>query len=101
MAKKIFCNVRQNKTWVQILGFARPKCNDPSLQKEWLNDFAIGGMDFSKADGDLNAEIVEIRRELSSAFGRTLTPGEIRKFTAADIPRCTRMAPLPKPPTTP
>jgi hypothetical protein len=98
MARKIFCNVRQNATWVQVQGFARPKCDTASLQTVWEGDFAVGGMDLSKADGDERAEIREIRRELNAAFGRTLTVAEIQKLTADDIPRCTRTAPLPKPP---
>ncbi len=96
MAQKIFCNVRQNQTWVQVHGFARPKCSRSNLQAEWLSDFAMGGLDTSKQDGDTKAEILEIRRELNAAFGRKLTVEEIRKLTAADIPRCSATAPLPK-----
>lgn len=96
-AKKIFCNVRRNKTWVRILGFARPQCDDTSLQNEWRGDFRMGGRDLSKADGDLKKEIKETRKELSDAFGRELTAEEIQKFTEKDIPRCKKTAPLPKP----
>jgi hypothetical protein len=97
MAKTIFCNVRQNKTWVQVHGFARPSCDHGTLQDEWLSDFKMGGSDLSKADGDMAGEIRETRRELNAAFGRTLTVDEIQKFTAKDIPRCSATAPLPKP----
>jgi len=97
MAKKIFCGVRQNQTWVQVQGFARPKCNTPALQKVWEGDFAEGGLDLSTADGDEKAEIYETRKELNDAFGRTLSVDEIRKLTAADIPHCSSTAPLPKP----
>jgi hypothetical protein len=98
MAKKIFCNVRQNQTWVQVQGFARPKCSTASLQTVWQGDFDEGGKDLSQADGDEQAEIREVRRELNEAFGRTLTVEEIRgKKAPGDIPRCTRTAPLPKP----
>jgi hypothetical protein len=99
MAKKIFCNVRQDQTWVQVQGFARPKCGNAKLQQEWLDDFKKGGQDLSKADGDEKANIQETRRELNAAFGPTLTPDEMNKFTAADIPRCSRTAPLPNPPS--
>jgi hypothetical protein len=99
IAKKLFSNVRQDQTWVQVQGFARPRCSNSTLQKEWLGDFAVGGMDLSKADGDMKGEIQEIRKELSAAFGRTLTVDEIQKLTAADIPRCSATAPLPKPTT--
>ncbi len=95
MAKKIFCGVRQNQTWVKVLGFARPKCDNANLQAEWLGDFRTAGM--AKSDGLTTAgEIAEARRELNAAFGRTLTVAEINKFTAADIPRCKSKAPLPK-----
>ena len=97
MAKTIFCNVRQNRTWVQVHGFARPNCGHDGLRQEWLGDFAVGGADLSKADGDTAAQIRETRRELNAAFGRTLTVDEIRALTADDIPRCSATAPLPKP----
>ncbi|HME31294.1 MAG TPA: DUF4157 domain-containing protein [Terriglobales bacterium] len=99
VAKKIFCNVRQDQTWIQVQGFSRPKCSNSKLQTEWLEDFATGGRDLSKADGDDKANIQETRKELNAAFGRTLTPDEMNKLTAADIPRCSASAPLPKPAT--
>ena len=98
MAKKIFCNIRQGKTMVQIHGFARPKCDTPSLQDVWKGDFTTAGTDLGK-DGEQNAQIREARSELNSAFGRTLSVDEIRKFTEKDIPRCKSKAPAPSPPT--
>jgi Domain of unknown function (DUF4157)/L,D-transpeptidase catalytic domain len=97
-AKKIFCNVRQGQTWVQVHGFARPKCSNKALQMEWLLDFFRGGQDLSKADSKQQGLIRETRKDLNAAFGRTLTPEEMNKFTAADIPRCSGTAPLPTPP---
>ncbi len=95
MAKKIFCGVRQNQTWVKVLGFARPQCDNKTLQAEWMADFATAGM--AKPDGVTTAaEIAETRRELTAAFGRTLKPDEFNKLTEADIPRCKSSAPLPK-----
>jgi hypothetical protein len=67
------------------------------LQNEWLGDFATGGADLAKADGDLAGQIRETRKELNAAFGRTLTVAEIQKLTAKDIPHCSATAPLPKP----
>lgn len=97
MARKIFCGVRQNQTWVQVQGFPRPMCNHPNLQREWERDFATGGADISKADGDTQASIRETRRMLNAAFGRVLNVEEIRTLTAKDIPRCSATAPLPTP----
>lgn len=96
-ATKIFCSVRQNATWVQVHGFARPSCDRRSLQEEWQGDFTMGGMSTSGQDGEMRGEIRETRRELSAAFGRELKPDEINAFTAKDIPRCRTKAPLPKP----
>jgi Domain of unknown function (DUF4157) len=100
MAKKIFCGARQYKTYVKVLGFARPKCDNATLQAEWLSDFQMAGM--AKPDGMTTAdEIAEARTELNSAFGRTVKPDEFAKMTAADIPRCKSKAPLPKPAAAP
>ena len=100
MAKKIFCGVRRNDTWVKVLGFARPKCDNTTLQKEWLNDFRTAGT--AKPDGVITAgEIAETRHEMESAFGRKLKVEDYKKLTAADIPRCKSSAPLPKPAATP
>jgi len=103
MACNIFNGSRVGKTMVQIKGFARPMCDDTTLQTEWQHDFDKGGKDMSKADGDEKAEIAETRRELNAAFGRTLKPEEIRGFTAKDIPKCKQTRPLPTPaaPATP
>jgi hypothetical protein len=97
MAKTIFCNVRQNRTWVQVHGFARPSCDHNNLRNEWIEDFSMGGDDLSKTDGDTAAQIRETRRELNATFGRILTVGEIKALTADDIPRCSATTPLPKP----
>jgi hypothetical protein len=97
MARTIFRNVRQNQTWVQVHGFARPSCDHDALRDEWLGDFSVGGADPSKADGDTASQIRETRRELNAAFRRTLTIDEIRALTADDIPRCSVTARLLKP----
>ena len=97
-AVKTFCGVRQNQTWVQVQGFARPMCDHPNLQNAWLGDFRDGGRNLSDYDGDaeMQASIREARRMINAAFGRTLTPEQIRGLTAADIPRCTGTVPRPK-----
>jgi hypothetical protein len=101
MACNIFNGSRVGKTMVQIKGFARPMCDDTTLQAEWQHDFDKGGKGMSKADGDEKAEIAETRTELNAAFGRTLKPEEIRGFTAKDIPKCTATRPLPAAPVPP
>jgi len=101
MACTIFNGSRVGKTMVKIEGFARPMCDHALLQKEWLADFANGGKDLSKADGDERGEIAETRRELNAAFGRKLTVAEIQALTAADIPKCTATRTLPVKPATP
>lgn len=92
MARKIFCGVRQNQTWVQVQGFARPQCDHPALRSEWEGDFAFGGRDLNDHDGDAatQSSIRETRRMLNAAFGRELSVAEIRSLTADDIPRCTQ-----------
>lgn len=89
-AVKTFCGVRQNQTWVQVQGFARPLCDNTNLQNAWLGDFATGGRNLSDYDGDtsMQSSIREARRMINAAFGRTLTPEEIGGLTASDIPRC-------------
>ncbi len=89
-AVKTFCGVRQNQTWVQVQGFARPMCDNSNLQSAWLGDFAMGGRNLSDYDGDRDtqASIREARRMINAAFGRTVTPEEMRGFDASDIPRC-------------
>jgi pyrrolidone-carboxylate peptidase len=89
MAVRLFCGARQNQTIVHIRHLARPMCDHPALQKEWLNDFALAGTDPLPPDGDrTRASILTERMALESAFGRKLTPAETAAFTAADIPRC-------------
>jgi pyrrolidone-carboxylate peptidase len=89
MAKKIFCGSRQRRTMVEVRGFARPRCDHPTLQHEWEDDFALAGRDVPDGDPAMRRSILEERRALNDAFGRRLGVQEIRGFTAADIPRCT------------
>lgn len=96
MAKKIFCGSRVDQTWVQVKGFARPKCDHPALQQEWLEDFALAGTDVKDGDDSpLAKNIRETRKEMESAFGKSHTTAQYRALTVADIPRCTGTAPLP------
>ncbi|HET7461541.1 MAG TPA: DUF4157 domain-containing protein [Longimicrobium sp.] len=98
MAKKIFCASRVNATKVEVRGFARPKCSDSNLQKEWLADFELAGTDIKDGDKSETArEVREARREMESAFGAKHTPEQYRALTAADIPRCKATATIPAP----
>lgn len=92
MATKIFCGVRQNRTWVQVQGFARPMCDHGNLRSAWMGDFSMGGRDLSAHDGDADMQrsIREARRMINAAFGRRLTVDEIRDLGPDDIPRCSR-----------
>jgi hypothetical protein len=97
-AVRTFCGVRQNQTWVQVQGFARPMCDHPNLESAWLGDFQAGGRNLRDHDGDTDMQrsVLEARRMINAAFGRTLTPEEIRGLTAADIPRCARTVARPE-----
>ena len=97
MAKTIFCGVRQNRTHVEVRGFARPSCEQGSLRREWEKDFRAGGRDISQLDGDRDAmaSLRETHRMLKATFGRELTVDEIRALSADQIPRCSGRAPLP------
>lgn len=97
-AVKTFCGVRQNQTWVQVQGFARPMCDHGNLRSAWEGDFSMGGRNLSDHDGDtdMQSSIREARRMINAAFGRTLTPEEIRGLDADDIPRCTRTVKRPE-----
>lgn len=94
-AKTIFCGVRQSRSRVDVRGFPRPRCDHPTLQREWMSDFTLAGTDVPDGDPAQASSIREERRALNEAFGRRLTVQELRGFTAADIPRCTSQAARP------
>jgi hypothetical protein len=79
MAKTIFCNVRQNRTLVQVRGFTTPSYDHHKLREEWMEDFSMSGDELSKADGDAAAQIHETHRKLNAS--------DIKALTADDIPR--------------
>jgi len=111
-ARKIFCGAVQNKTLVQVRGFARPKCDDPDLQAEWQGDFETAG---GKPDGEgvgearkmlrdslglkNDKELLEVIKKLELPEPFTLLdPKEEAKVLArveAKIPRCKDTGPLP------
>lgn len=95
IAVKVFCGARQNQTMVQIRGFARPRCDHPELQNEWLGDFFTAGAEIRDGDPEGARQIREERRALNEAFGRTLSVSEIRGLEVEDIPRCGATAPRP------
>ena len=87
MAKKVYCGSRQDVTWVQVRGFARPSCGHTALRREWEGDFRWGGRDLD-GDRDQQASIRETRRMLNEAFGRNLSVADIRQLNANHIPKC-------------
>lgn len=113
-ARKIFCGAKQNQTMVQVRGFARPKCDHPTLIDEWQGDFETAG---KKADGEEKGHILETRRLLRESMGvddkelqKTIKDLELpepytmlekkeekklRGRVAAKIPRCKGTGPLP------
>jgi hypothetical protein len=93
-ARKIYCGARQNRTRVQVRGFARPKCSDRQVQQEWENDFAEAGR--PATDGEQRRTRAEYRRMLREAYGRELREEEIAAgLTRLEIPRCRSRGALP------
>jgi pyrrolidone-carboxylate peptidase len=93
-ARKIYCGARQNKTRVQVRGFARPKCSDKEVQKEWESDFTEAGR--PATDGEERRTRAEYRRMLREAYGRELKEEEIAAgLTKLEIPRCKSRGALP------
>jgi len=88
MAVKVWCGSVAGRTTVEVKNIARPMCDHPALQREWLGDFADAATDPLPPDGDTRRNILETRRELTRAFGTTHTPAQYGAMTAADIPRC-------------
>jgi hypothetical protein len=86
-AIKMFCGARQFQTRVQVINPARPDCANENLKNAWLGDFSTAAepLDGEKKHDD---NVLETRRELASAFGRTRPPAEYSTLTAANIPRC-------------
>jgi pyrrolidone-carboxylate peptidase len=93
-ARKIYCGARQNKTRVQVRGFARPKCSDAQVRKEWEGDFREAGR--KPTDGEERKTRDEYRRVLRESYGRELKEEEIAAgLTKLEIPRCKRRAARP------
>jgi hypothetical protein len=100
-AQKIFCNVRQNLTAVEVTGFARPRCSHPALQTEWAEDFAEATGP-EPSDPRERYLFNELRRSLRGALGLPRRFTDFGSLTVPDdIPRCARTAPLPTAPTMP
>jgi hypothetical protein len=88
-AVKIFCGSIAHKTTVDIVNVARPMCDHPKLQQEWMNDFRMAATDPLPPDGESRREVLEARSELESAFGgKSHTAAQYAKMTHDDIPRC-------------
>ena len=88
VAKKIFCNVRQNQTMVKVANPARPLCGHTNLQTEWLSEFSTAAMPLDGEALDMQRAIRESRRIVRESFGREPESAELTAMTAADIPRC-------------
>jgi len=89
MAFKIFCGSIAHKTTVDIVNVARPMCDHPKLQQEWMNDFRMAATDPMPPDGESRREVLEARSELESAFGgKSHTAAQYAEMTHDDIPRC-------------
>lgn len=71
-AVKIWCGSRDGRTKVHVRGLARPRCDHPALQKEWLGDFREAGRtpkDGERFDAKTRAQIAETKQELEHALG--------------------------------
>ncbi len=93
-ARTIFCGERQNRTMVEVRGYARPDCAEPEVQKEWQSDFRSAARVTDGEDPDVQRIIERNRRTartmLRRAYGRDLTEEEIQQGTQGQmqIPRC-------------
>lgn len=94
-AQKIFCGAQQNRTRVEVRGFARPDCDEPELQAEWRKDFESAGAQVSDGESPAIRDIIrqnrqESRRILRESYGRELTDAEIAAGSTGSlaIPRC-------------
>jgi len=95
-ARRVFCGARQNATRVEVRGYARPRCDDPNLLTEWEGDFRTAAQPTDGEKPKMVASIREHRKMLRDAYGRTLTPEELRGGAAAQgIPRCDESAAMP------
>ena len=100
-ARTIFCGERQNKTMVEVRGFARPDCDEPELQKEWQSDFQSAARVTDGEPPNIQEIIRRNRRGsrafLRSAYDRDLSEIEIQEGAAGRmrIPRCATERALP------
>jgi pyrrolidone-carboxylate peptidase len=103
-ARRIFCGSRQNMTRVKVEGFARPYCNSPNLQAEWMGDFNYAATNPVGQTSSVQGGIRETRLALRKAFG-AISEGDLdtriaaisASNLAAQIPRCASTAPVPSP----
>ena len=100
-AQKIFCGERQNRTMVEVRGYARPDCDEPEVQNEWQSDFRSAGRVTDGEPPDQQRIIEQNRRSartmLRRAYGRELTDAEIQQGAQGQlqIPRCGTQRALP------
>jgi hypothetical protein len=81
-ARHIFCGERQNRTMVEVRGFARPRCDHAQLQQEWRDDISNSAIPGS--DGE------EYRTIVRDGYGHDLSEAE-----RADLLSGTSSLPLP------
>jgi pyrrolidone-carboxylate peptidase len=99
MARRIFCGSRQNRTRVQVRGFARPECSSAQLQAEWLSDVQYAQLPTDGESSSVVRGIRETRSALGTAFGTSTDPelnSTLRGINATNIlshiPRCASRA---------
>lgn len=85
-ARHIFCGERQNRTMVEVRGFARPQCGHRQLQEEWKGD--VAGSTIPGSDGE------DYRQIVRDGYGHDLTSEEASQLQSGT-------SPLPLPPRCP
>lgn len=88
MARKVYCGSMTGRTRVEVRGFARPRCNHPAIQNEWLGD-GITTIPRCRAQSGLGTEVERLQRvppgllnqPVIDAFRIAL--GQARSVTAA------------------
>ena len=70
-ARKIYCGSRENQTWVQVRGYARPRCSWPNLIREWRRDMegAVAHLDGEEPDPETRRHNRTSYRLMRRSFG--------------------------------
>ncbi len=98
-ARRIYCGAREGHTWVQVRGFARPRCDSPAVIAEWRGDYrhAQTHLDGEETDPEAIRYNRVVYRFMEQAYGeegetldrriREVDPSSDASVAAA-IPRC-------------